>query len=207
MFHHARSGLYLTHYRAYDPHLGRWLSRDPLEHGWGLYAHLVSNAMVFDGLIPKDAIEPVGWQNAYGYALGNPLFYTDLSGLDVVVCLYPKEAFGKGHVGIGPLNYNGSPTKGFYPLHRFPDPRSIHGPGTVHPDTDPNAYCNRLDSNPQQDACVERCVDQREKNPGTYDLFTRQCTSFVRDCLDQCDIPHGSYNGPIPKCFFNGLGR
>ena len=33
MFYHARSGLYLTHYRAYDPRLGRWLSRDPLGDG------------------------------------------------------------------------------------------------------------------------------------------------------------------------------
>ena len=209
MFHHARSGLYLTHYRAYDPHLGRWLSRDPLEHGWGLYAHLVSNAMVFDGLIPKDAIEPDGWRNAYGYALGNPLFYTDLFGLDVVVCLYPNAAMRKGHVGIGPLNPNGSPTKGFYPLHT-PDrgsKGSIHGPGAVHPDTGSGGVCRRLHSTPRQDACVERCVDQREKNPGTYDLLTRQCTSFVRDCLGQCDIPNGSYEGPYPKPFFYGLGR
>jgi RHS repeat-associated protein len=31
MHYHALSGLYLTHYRAYDPQSGRWLSRDPLE--------------------------------------------------------------------------------------------------------------------------------------------------------------------------------
>jgi RHS repeat-associated protein len=30
MFYHADSALYLTQYRAYDPRIGRWLSRDPL---------------------------------------------------------------------------------------------------------------------------------------------------------------------------------
>lgn len=30
MYYHSRSGKYLTLYRAYDPKLGRWLSRDPL---------------------------------------------------------------------------------------------------------------------------------------------------------------------------------
>jgi RHS repeat-associated protein len=29
MFRHVESGLYLTQYRAYDPVVGRWLSRDP----------------------------------------------------------------------------------------------------------------------------------------------------------------------------------
>ena len=33
---HAPSGLHLTYYRAYDPDLGRWLSRDPLEEDSGV---------------------------------------------------------------------------------------------------------------------------------------------------------------------------
>jgi RHS repeat-associated protein len=36
MQYHAPSGLYLTWYRAYDPHVGRWLSRDPIEEDGGL---------------------------------------------------------------------------------------------------------------------------------------------------------------------------
>jgi RHS repeat-associated protein len=32
-YYHARSGLYLTMYRAYNPTLGRWLSRDPIGSG------------------------------------------------------------------------------------------------------------------------------------------------------------------------------
>jgi RHS repeat-associated protein len=32
-YYHARSGLYLTMYRAYNPSLGRWISRDPIGSG------------------------------------------------------------------------------------------------------------------------------------------------------------------------------
>jgi len=40
MFRHADSGLYLTHFRAYSPVHGRWLSRDPIHElgGVNLYA-------------------------------------------------------------------------------------------------------------------------------------------------------------------------
>ena len=70
MFHHARSGLYLTHYRAYDPHLGRWLSRDPL------------------GL--------AGGMNLYAYVEGNPISYTDPTGLETYICQVPLEQLGGG---------------------------------------------------------------------------------------------------------------
>ena len=55
MFYHAPSGLYLTHYRAYDPKTARWLSRDPIEEEGGI--------------------------NLYGYVGGNPVSFTDPLGL------------------------------------------------------------------------------------------------------------------------------
>ena len=54
-FQHRPSGLYLTIYRAYDPALGRWLSRDPLGEGDDL--------------------------NLYGYAYNDPVNYFDPFGL------------------------------------------------------------------------------------------------------------------------------
>jgi RHS repeat-associated protein len=53
--HHAKSGLVLTWYRAYDAELGRWLSADPLGEAGGL--------------------------NLYGYVGNDPVIYTDSLGL------------------------------------------------------------------------------------------------------------------------------
>jgi RHS repeat-associated protein len=53
--HHKQTGLILTHYRAYDPRLGRWLSRDPLaEDGDGpnLYSYVLND--------PINGIDPFG---------------------------------------------------------------------------------------------------------------------------------------------------
>ena len=52
---HQSSGLYLAMYRAYDPNLARWLSRDPIAEKGGL--------------------------NLYGYVLNNPINYWDPLGL------------------------------------------------------------------------------------------------------------------------------
>ncbi|HEV2804206.1 MAG TPA: RHS repeat-associated core domain-containing protein [Chthoniobacterales bacterium] len=57
LYRHSKSNLDLAVYRAYDPDLGRWLSRDPLNNaeltqGTNLYAYLN------DG--PLDAVDPLG---------------------------------------------------------------------------------------------------------------------------------------------------
>ena len=58
MFWSDEAGLFLTQYRAYDPELGRWLSRDPLR-----------NAEVEEG------------PNLYAYVRNDPVNATDPSGL------------------------------------------------------------------------------------------------------------------------------
>ena len=58
MFRHVTSGLYLTHYRAYDPKTARWLSRDPIEEAGGV--------------------------NLYADVSGNPITRTDPSGLQAI---------------------------------------------------------------------------------------------------------------------------
>jgi RHS repeat-associated protein len=54
MFYQQDSGLYLTHYRAYDPRTSRWLSRDPFG--------LISEVNVYDyiGSNPSWMIDPAG---------------------------------------------------------------------------------------------------------------------------------------------------
>lgn len=58
MFWHADSGLYLTQYRAYDPAVGRWLSRDPIGEGSdpaaNLYLYVQDN--------PVNLVDPSGLQ-------------------------------------------------------------------------------------------------------------------------------------------------
>ena len=55
LVHHAPSGLYLAHYRAYSAADGRWMSRDPIGEAGGV--------------------------NLYAYVGGSPLNYSDPMGL------------------------------------------------------------------------------------------------------------------------------
>jgi RHS repeat-associated protein len=73
MFYEANSGLYLTQYRAYDPRIGRWLSRDPLEEQAGT--------------------------NLYAYVEGNPVSRSDQQGLGGVSV--GPGGMGEGSVQIG----------------------------------------------------------------------------------------------------------
>ena len=61
-YYHAPSGLNLTMYRAYDPKLGRWLSRDPIEEAGGL------NLYGYVGNDPAGVVDPKGLA---GIAIGN----------------------------------------------------------------------------------------------------------------------------------------
>src|SRR5205085_1832343 len=61
LYRHSKSNLDLAVYRAYDPDLGRWLSRDPLRNA-----------------------ERTQGPNLYAYVSNNPAVKTDPSGLYIV---------------------------------------------------------------------------------------------------------------------------
>jgi RHS repeat-associated protein len=69
MFYLSDAGLYLTHYRAYDPNNARWLNRDPIGEQGGI--------------------------NLYAYVGGNPVNYTDSLGLVVDPDPVGGMAFGR----------------------------------------------------------------------------------------------------------------
>jgi RHS repeat-associated protein len=81
-FWHAQSGLNLAPYRAFDPNLGRWISRDPIHEKGGI--------------------------NLYGYALNSPISLVDPSGFDAgQACLGPESS---GYPVYGPFaNPNANP--------------------------------------------------------------------------------------------------
>ena len=79
-YHHVRSGLNLTLFRAYDADLGRWQSRDPLgeEGGINLYGYVGNN--------PINAVDPLGLMillpsDAPGVPLLSPKMYSDAADL------------------------------------------------------------------------------------------------------------------------------
>jgi RHS repeat-associated protein len=78
-YYHARSGLYLALYRAYNPAIGRWLSRDPIgeKNGTNLFEYVSNN--------PINHWDPLGLRDysaletqrilaaAYGDAVEGPI--------------------------------------------------------------------------------------------------------------------------------------
>jgi RHS repeat-associated protein len=78
MYEHATSGLNLTQYRAYDPNVGRWLSRDPL----------------------PDAETNQG-PNLYNYVENDPLNLRDPLGLSTIVANITNNSPGIIDAGNG----------------------------------------------------------------------------------------------------------
>ena len=74
LYRHAASNLDLAVYRAYDPDLGRWLSRDPAEE-WAS-------------------------QNLYGYVNNDPTNAIDRNGLDAIVLIAHSAVHGYGHIAL-----------------------------------------------------------------------------------------------------------
>jgi hypothetical protein len=98
------------------------------------------------------------------------------------VALYPGAA-GNGHVGVG---VNSPWTSGFYPAPGASAAKTLAGqsvPGTVTPDTRRPERTQTIRTTPAQDRAIQDYLDRRTREPGTYDLFGRNCVSMVREAL------------------------
>ena len=82
LYQHAKSGLDLAAYRAYDPDLGRWLSRDPIgeKGGLNLYEYVNNDPMRWTdplGLFlppPPPVVNPVVVAGAAGLYVGGFIY-------------------------------------------------------------------------------------------------------------------------------------
>jgi len=71
LYRHAKSNLDFATYRAYDPDLGRWLSRDPIGESSGL------NLYSYVGNDPTNFVDPLGWDRIVGWYAGQPIILKD----------------------------------------------------------------------------------------------------------------------------------
>ena len=146
----------------------------------------------------EDPVRFAAGVNFYTYTIGNPVRYEDPFGLDINVCFYADAAARAGHVGYGLPGEAG--TEGFYSKRGVP-----FGDGAIKPDEQKEKTCKVIPAKPWQDDCMRSCRERRAKTPGKYNILSRQCTGFVRECLLECNLPSGDPYLIPPKDYFDTL--
>jgi RHS repeat-associated protein len=165
-YYHARSGLYLTMYRAYNPSLGRWLSRDPIGESSGV--------------------------NLYAYVLNNPTNWTDFSGLDLR--LETTNQVGGLHQRVSIDTPNGPYGQSFGMISRDLPSQGVSeasgvqpglgkaGAGIVYPDSDPTrVVVETFRMSPEEDAIALRMLVEDLNKTGPYNPLTRSCRDYSQE--------------------------
>jgi RHS repeat-associated protein len=172
-YYHARSGLDLTLYRAYDPSLGRWLSRDPLD-----------NAEISQG------------PNLYVYGSNDPIVATDPLGTDIRI--ESTNQVGGLHWRIsvdtptGPYGQSYGMQDRSMPMQgssaAYGEEPSVGGSGSgiVYPDSDPTrSVIATFRTSPAEDAMAYAMLTTELNQTGPYNVVTRSCRNYSRERYDQ----------------------
>lgn len=156
------TGLYYHRARYYSPQLHRFLAEDRLGLSTGV--------------------------NLYRYVLNNPLALIDPLGLDVTVTLY-RGARGFGHIGVRVNASEPTDTVGHYPLtHSAEVLAGLDVSGEVTHDLLHKNDKDILDTitiprTAAQDRAMERAIQDSLQNYRYYNLYFRNCTTFVEEVL------------------------
>jgi RHS repeat-associated protein len=179
------SGLYYYNARYYDPKAGIFITPDP----------------AMDGL------------NHYAYCSANPINFTDPNGLEKKLTIYVDQ-LGKGgdndtyklngfnvdvghtFVQIEDTDTGEKSTRGFYPSESVnPIVGEIEVKGTLKNDTGHDWDVKKefkLTDEPYK--AVKQKIEKDEKNPGNYNLDSRNCTNWTEEVTKE-----GGQNIPDTK--------
>jgi RHS repeat-associated protein len=170
MLYHEPSSLYLTLYRAYDPALGRWLTRDP--------------------------IGEVSF-NVYAYVEGNPISFSDPFGLETYGCTKPLHALGK--FGQWVYNPNNNDLFHEFLCVKVGDKYVCGGqdrsggpysPGKPSDDTFDKDQCKPLSPPCNVDDCVKKAINDPTRPFYGLKGVGTNCQEWAEDvyarCIRQC---------------------
>lgn len=162
------TGLYFYRARYYDPALKRWVSEDPIGVAGGV--------------------------NLNAYVLGNPIRYTDPTGLDAYMCTKPLDALGGSGTRSGPDIW-GNPAYHQYICVKDGKTTVCGGqdreggpwsPGKPSKDEFKPERCKKKDDRSCMDECLKKAI--QSTNRPSYGLFGpgTNCQEWADDTYARC---------------------